>query len=119
MSKVSKREKADKLKSIFSEKKEFFNYKELEKLAKQKSIPGTQVKELLEDLIDRDLIKSDKIGGSIYYWVAADKPKENKQETVDKLEMTMKTLDSELLVCQGELVEYEVIDFLLLLKSSN
>jgi hypothetical protein len=46
-----------------------FLLKELEKIApKEKGIVMQSVKEVLQSLVGDDLVDSDKIGSSIYFW---------------------------------------------------
>lgn len=62
-------EKRMRMLQIFYEKKEFFTLKELEKIAsKEKNIAVQVVKDVLQGLIDDDLVRSEKIGTSIYFW---------------------------------------------------
>lgn len=66
---VSLDEKRQRMLQIFYEKKEFFNLKELEKIApKEKGIVLQSVKDVLQALVDDGLVCSDKIGTSTYYW---------------------------------------------------
>lgn len=54
---------------IFHETKEFFTLKEIEKIAVQKKqIVVQSVKDVLEELVNDGLVKSEKIGTSTYYW---------------------------------------------------
>ena len=54
---------------LFHEKKEFFLLKEVERLAfKEKGIVSQSVKEVLQSLVDDDMVNSDKIGSSVYFW---------------------------------------------------
>ncbi|XP_043578768.1 meiotic nuclear division protein 1 homolog isoform X2 [Bombus pyrosoma] len=67
---VSFEEKRMRLLHLFYEKKEFFTLKELEKIAaKEKGIVAQAVKDVLQTLVDDDLIRSEKIGTSVYFWV--------------------------------------------------
>lgn len=69
--KLSMDEKRIRLRELFIEKGEFFNLKELEKIAsKEKGIVMNTVKDVLQTLIDDETITSDKIGTSTYYWIA-------------------------------------------------
>lgn len=66
---VSLDEKRQRMLQIFHEKKEFFNLKELEKIApKEKGIVVQSVKDVVQALLDDGLICSDKIGSSTYFW---------------------------------------------------
>ncbi|XP_012285251.1 meiotic nuclear division protein 1 homolog [Orussus abietinus] len=66
---VSVDEKRLRMLQLLYEKKEFFTLKELEKIApKEKGIVVQSVKDILQALVDDALVRSDKIGTSIYYW---------------------------------------------------
>lgn len=50
-------------------KQEPFLLKDLEKIApKEKSIPMQTVKDVLNSLVSDDMVDTDKIGTSVYYW---------------------------------------------------
>ncbi|EZA57160.1 hypothetical protein DMN91_007304 [Ooceraea biroi] len=66
---VSLDEKRMRMLQIFYEKKEFFTLKEIEKIApKEKGIVAQSVKDVLQALVDDGLVRSEKIGTSIYFW---------------------------------------------------
>ncbi|XP_076645643.1 meiotic nuclear division protein 1 homolog [Halictus rubicundus] len=66
---VSLDEKRARMLQIFYEKKEFFTLKELEKIApKEKGIVAQSVKDILQALVDDGLVRSEKIGTSVYFW---------------------------------------------------
>lgn len=66
---VSFEEKRIRLLQLFYERKEFFTLKELEKIAaKEKGIVAQAVKDVLQTLVDDGLVRSEKIGTSVYFW---------------------------------------------------
>ena len=66
---LSLEEKRTKMVELFHEKKEFLLLKEVEKVAfKEKGIVSQSVKDVLQSLVDDDMINSDKIGSSVYFW---------------------------------------------------
>ncbi|RPD59783.1 meiotic nuclear division protein 1 [Lentinus tigrinus ALCF2SS1-7] len=66
---LSAEEKRVKLLEIFHETKDFFQLKELEKMApKMKGIVSQSVKEVLQSLVDDGLVQMDKIGSSNFFW---------------------------------------------------
>jgi len=66
---LSAEEKRIKLLEIFHETRDFFQLKELEKLGpKMKGIVTQSVKEVLQSLVDDDLVQTDKIGSSNFFW---------------------------------------------------
>ncbi|XP_028519506.1 meiotic nuclear division protein 1 homolog [Exaiptasia diaphana] len=66
---LSFEEKRHRLQQLFFEKKDFFQLKELEKIApKEKGITSMSVKEVLQSLVDDNLVDTEKIGTSVYFW---------------------------------------------------
>ncbi|KAH9998434.1 meiotic nuclear division protein 1 [Russula compacta] len=66
---LSAEEKRVKLLEIFHETKDFFQLRELEKLGpKMKGIVAQSVKEVLQSLVDDNLVQTDKIGSSNFFW---------------------------------------------------
>lgn len=66
---VSLDEKRTRMLQIFYEKREFFTLKEIEKIAsKEKGIVLQSVKDVLQALVDDGLVRSDKIGTSVFFW---------------------------------------------------
>ena len=62
-------EKRQRMLQLFHEKKEFLLLKEVERMAfKEKGIVSQSVKEVLQSLVDDDMVNSDKIGSSVYFW---------------------------------------------------
>ena len=62
-------EKRQRMLQLFHEKKEFLLLKEVERLAfKEKGIVSQSVKDVLQSLVDDDMVNSDKIGSSVYFW---------------------------------------------------
>ena len=103
---LSAEEKRERMLELFHEKKDFFLLKEVEKIAfKEKSILSQSVKDVLQSLVDDDLINSEKIGTSVYFWafpsnalVTKKKKIEDVSNKVDglrsKLESTKRSIDN-------------------------
>jgi len=66
---LSIEEKRSRMLEIFYERKDFFQLKELEKIApKEKGIIVQSVKDVVTSLVDDSLIDTDKIGTCVYFW---------------------------------------------------
>ena len=66
---LSLEEKRKKMLEIFYETKDVYLLKELEKIApKQKGIIAQSVKDVVQSLVDDNLVDTDKIGTSVYFW---------------------------------------------------
>ncbi|XP_026495755.2 meiotic nuclear division protein 1 homolog [Vanessa tameamea] len=77
---LSADEKKTRMLEIFHQSKDFFQLKELEKIApKEKGITMQSVKEVIQGLVDDHLVDSEKIGTSIYFWSFPSKTKNIKK----------------------------------------
>ncbi|KPI99826.1 PREDICTED: meiotic nuclear division protein 1 homolog [Papilio xuthus] len=104
---LSADEKRTRMLEIFHQSKDFFQLKELEKIApKEKGITMQSVKEVIQSLVDDHLVDSEKIGTSIYFWSFPSKAKNAKKrklndvqnelnECVKKLKKTEDSITSE------------------------
>ncbi|XP_068750354.1 meiotic nuclear division protein 1 homolog [Montipora capricornis] len=83
---LSLEEKRTRLLELFYEKKDFFLLKELEKIApKEKGITSMSVKEVVQSLVDDNLVDTDKIGTSIYFWAYPSKAMHTRQQKLQQL----------------------------------
>ncbi|XP_022822975.1 meiotic nuclear division protein 1 homolog [Spodoptera litura] len=84
---LSAEEKKIRMLEIFHNSKDFFQLKELEKIApKEKGITMQSVKEVVQNLVDDHLVDSEKIGTSIYFWSFPSKAKNAKKRKVQDLQ---------------------------------
>lgn len=66
---LSAEEKETKLLELFHDTNDVYQLKDLERLAPQeKGIVLQSVKTTLQNLVDKDLVKSDRMSGSLYFW---------------------------------------------------
>lgn len=66
---LSLEEKRERMMQIFYETKSFFQLKDLEKIAqKEKGITSMSVKEVLQSLVDDNMVDTERIGTSNYFW---------------------------------------------------
>ncbi|XP_045451362.1 meiotic nuclear division protein 1 homolog [Melitaea cinxia] len=94
---LSADEKKIRMLEIFHQSKDFYQLKELEKIApKEKGITMQSVKEVVQSLVDDHLVDSEKIGTSIYFWSFPSKAKNAKKRkflnTQDEFEEISKKL---------------------------
>ncbi|EOB15285.1 Meiotic nuclear division protein 1 [Nosema bombycis CQ1] len=61
-------EKRQAMLEIFNKTKSFFKIQELEKIGSKQGIVENTIKDIVISLVDDDLISSDKIGASNFYW---------------------------------------------------
>ncbi|KAF2880583.1 hypothetical protein ILUMI_25594 [Ignelater luminosus] len=83
---VSAEEKKTRMLQLFYERKEFFQLKDLEKIApKEKGIIVNSVKDVVQSLVDEGLINTDKIGTSVYFWAFPSEAKNAKKRKLNEL----------------------------------
>lgn len=94
---LSVEEKRTRLQELFHEKEEFFQLKELEKLApKEKGIISQSVKDILQSLVDDGLVDSEKIGTSTYYWSFLNNASNTVENKLEKITAEMEEVSNEL-----------------------
>ncbi|KAI0630171.1 meiotic nuclear division protein 1, partial [Trametes polyzona] len=94
---LSAEEKRVKLLEIFHETKDFFQLKELEKMApKMKGIVSQSVKEVLQSLVDDGLVQMDKIGSSNFFWSFPSQRGAMMQNRLKAVQDTQTTLQAQL-----------------------
>lgn len=100
----------EKLLKVFHEYQEFYHIKDLEKLVKDVGISQKRVSEVLKRLLEENLVKSKKIGPSIYYWSF---PEElvNKDQQKNDLKEKMKALDDKLVTMEEALQVNQLLFF--------
>ncbi|XP_025419130.1 meiotic nuclear division protein 1 homolog [Sipha flava] len=110
---VSAEEKRIRMLNLFHEKKEFYQLKELEKIApKEKQIIVQAVKDVVQNLVDDGLVDTDKIGTSVYFWSFPSKTKISKKNALDNAKMQLdeyqKKLNKNLEIIEKEKVGKDV-----------
>ncbi|BES90860.1 Meiotic coiled-coil protein [Nesidiocoris tenuis] len=94
---LSAEEKKNKMLQLFHEKKDFFQLKDLEKIApKEKGIIVQSVKDVVQSLVDDNLVKTDKIGTSIYFWAFPSDAKLTKKVKFEELQKDLASTKSTL-----------------------
>jgi len=84
---LSLEEKRERMLEIFTESSEFFNLKELEKIApKRKGIVSQSVKEVVTSLVDDGMVNFDKCGNQGIYWCLPSEALQKKKNLLAKLE---------------------------------
>ncbi|XP_060839414.1 meiotic nuclear division protein 1 homolog [Rhopalosiphum padi] len=112
---VSAEEKRIRMLDLFHEKKDFYQLKELEKIApKEKQIIVQSVKDVIQNLVDDGLVDTDKIGTSVYFWSFPSKAKMSKKNVLDntktKLDEYEKKFKQNLEIIEKEKVGKEITD---------
>ncbi|XP_065054303.1 meiotic nuclear division protein 1 homolog isoform X2 [Rhopilema esculentum] len=101
---LSLEEKRTRLLDLFFETKDFYQLKELEKIApKQKGITSMSVKDVLQSLVDDAMVDTERIGTSNYFWAypskalhARKRKIENLKSEVDELKKKVKRNEANL-----------------------
>ncbi|PZC81115.1 hypothetical protein B5X24_HaOG213455 [Helicoverpa armigera] len=106
---LSAEEKKIRMLEIFHNSKDFFQLKELEKIApKEKGITMQSVKEVVQNLVDDHLVDSEKIGTSIYFWSFPSKAKNAKKRKLHDLQSEVQECSKKLKKAE-DLIAHESI----------
>lgn len=94
---MSAEEKRTRMLQLFYEKKDFFQLKELEKIApKEKGIITQSVKDVVQSLVDDGMVDTDKIGTSVYFWAFPSKAQVSRKRKVQELMERMEIVGEKL-----------------------
>ncbi|RZC31740.1 meiotic nuclear division protein 1 -like [Asbolus verrucosus] len=106
---LSFEEKKTRMLQLFYEKKEFFQLKELERIApKEKGIIANSVKDVIQALVDDGSIDTDKIAGSIYFWSFPSKLINTKKRKLEDLQGRLETSSKKLKLMKKSVEEAQV-----------
>lgn len=101
---LSAEDKKTKMLEIFHGSRDFFQLKELEKIApKEKGITMQSVKEVIQALVDDHLVDSEKIGTSIYYWSFPSKAKNAKKRKLKELQTELEDSEKKIKKCEDSI----------------
>jgi hypothetical protein len=92
---LSFEDKRKKMLEIFKADPSFFHLKDIEKLGVKKGIVYQSIKEVLDSLVADNLVETDKIGSSNFFWALPSKIYQVKKNTVDKNNVIIETLQNE------------------------
>ncbi|WKX91484.1 hypothetical protein Q1695_009932 [Nippostrongylus brasiliensis] len=103
---LSLEEKRAKMLELFYESQEFFQMKELEKIApKQKGVIAQSVKEVTQSLVDDGLVECEKIGTFVCYWAFPSKALQTRRTKIKKLEESIREMEKKVKECTAQLKE--------------
>ncbi|KAL6731597.1 hypothetical protein Aduo_002443 [Ancylostoma duodenale] len=101
---LSLEEKRAKMLELFYESKEFFQMKELEKIApKKKGVISQSVKEVTQSLVDDGLVECEKIGTFVCYWAFPSKASQTRKRRIEDLENSIRTTETKIAEATAEL----------------
>ncbi|XP_046901777.1 meiotic nuclear division protein 1 homolog isoform X2 [Hypomesus transpacificus] len=84
---LSLEEKRTRMMEIFFETKDVFQLKDIEKIApKTKGITPMSVKDVLQSLVDDNMVDSERVGTSNYYWAFPSKALNTRKRRLDELD---------------------------------
>uniref|UniRef100_A0A1Q3FA87 Meiotic nuclear division protein 1 homolog n=1 Tax=Culex tarsalis TaxID=7177 RepID=A0A1Q3FA87_CULTA len=103
---MSADEKRSVLLEIFHDTGEFYQLKDLERIAaKEKGLKEQLVKGLLQSLEDEGLVEAAKIGPSTYYWSFPGKRRKVKQLECEELQRKVRNCDTKIEDLRGKVDE--------------
>ncbi|KAK7161845.1 hypothetical protein R3I94_004497 [Phoxinus phoxinus] len=84
---LSLEEKRSRMMEIFFETKDVFQLKDIEKIApKSKGITPMSVKDVLQSLVDDNMVDTERVGTSNYYWAFPSKALHARKHRLEELE---------------------------------
>ncbi|XP_025090533.1 meiotic nuclear division protein 1 homolog isoform X1 [Pomacea canaliculata] len=102
-------EKRDRMIELFFEKKDFFQLKDLEKMApKEKGITAQTVKEVLQSLVNDGLVDSEKIGTSIYFWSFPSKASQSRKRKLQDIRSRLEEIKAKSQDLQSQIVKAKI-----------
>lgn len=108
---MSADEKKQRVHELFLAHQDVFQLKEVEKLAsKEKGVNSMLVKDIVQALVDDNLVDTDKIGASNYYWSFPSKVAQVKRQQLAALEKQVEELEAKLKDIDRQLEQYDLSD---------
>ncbi|PAV79170.1 hypothetical protein WR25_24176 isoform B [Diploscapter pachys] len=102
-------EKRSKMLELFYESKEFFQMKELEKIApKQKGVIAQSVKDVVQSLVDDGLVECEKIGTFVCYWAFPSRALQLRKRKLEDLERQIEELRRKIATTKEEIKQSSV-----------
>ena len=86
---LSMEEKCKKVLEIFTQSQDVFQLKDVEKMAPKKGVIMQSVKDCVNQLVADNLIETDKIGSSTYFWMFKNKQVNAKNKQLDQMKRNM------------------------------
>ncbi|XP_076434770.1 meiotic nuclear division protein 1 homolog isoform X2 [Babylonia areolata] len=106
---LSFEEKRTRMIDLLYEKKDFFQLKDLERMApKEKGITSQSVKEVVQSLVGDTLVDTDKIGTSIYFWAFPSKASQNRKRKMEDLTNKLKEVERKKRDVQSHLAKAKI-----------
>uniref|UniRef100_A0A914XEW6 Meiotic nuclear division protein 1 homolog n=1 Tax=Plectus sambesii TaxID=2011161 RepID=A0A914XEW6_9BILA len=103
---LSLEEKRQRLLDLLFEKKEFFQLKDLERIApKEKGIVAQSVKDVTQMLVDDGLVDAEKIGTFMCYWAFPSKALQSRKRRLDEVSDQLKDVRVRMERAKGEMTE--------------
>jgi hypothetical protein len=92
---ISFEEKRNRMSNIFKEDPSFFHLKDIEKLGTKRGIVFQTIKDVLDSLVNDNLVETDKIGSSSYYWALPSKIYQVKKNALDRNHQSIESIKAE------------------------
>lgn len=106
---VSAEDKRNRMLDLFYEKKEFFQMKELEKMGpKEKNVIAQSVKDVVMSLVHDNLVDTEKIGTSVYFWAFPSKAVHAKKRQLEELKSQLEEKNKRLKLSREKVIAVKV-----------
>ena len=105
---LSLEEKRKRMLSLFVDNPTFYHFKEIEKISLKKGITFQSIKDVLISLVGDNLIESDKIGASIYYWALPSKAYQMLSNQLNKNNEEISKIENEIIALANVIEEIKL-----------
>lgn len=106
---LSFEEKRKRMLDIFKQDQSFFHINDIQKLSVKKGIIFQVVKDVLDSLVGDNLVETDRIGASSFYWALPSKMYQAKKNALIKNRETIVNLENEVQNLEAYLKEQKVL----------
>eukprot|EP01137_Pigoraptor_chileana_P016763 Opistho-2@73825 len=101
---LSAEEKRKRLLEIFYQSQDFFNLKDIEKIAqKEKGINSMIVKDIMQTLIDDNLVELEKIGAANFYWAFPSKGLQIRKRKIGEMNDSLQAHNAKRVALEAEI----------------
>lgn len=104
---VSKDDKLKIVQNIMMESNDIWSIAELEKACSKKGIRSMIVKDLIQELLDDDLISSDKIGKANFYWCFPSEAYNRRRVAEEKITNEIASYENEIVQLEAEIQQLQ------------
>jgi hypothetical protein len=106
---LSFEEKRKRMSDIFKDDPSFFHLKDIEKLGTKKGIIFQTIKDVLDSLVNDNLVETDKIGSSNFYWALPSKIYQVKKNGLDRNYEAIENINADNEALKNKIIEAKAL----------